>query len=495
MTFRSPRTYFRDACARAPARTAVRDGQLSLSYQELAIRVDALNEELNAHGIGAGTQVAMVLPNSITFVLWYVSLLELGATLLTLSPQQTARERGQLLDEAGIVWLVSEPALADPGTTQSGWVDVKVGDSERRLRRRHSVEHRIDAEPGNENGVIFRGLSSGSTGRPKHMFRRESESYHNTSAICAVLRLRDAERFLGVTPFFHTFGMTGILCAFFLCGSITIVRRFLPAAVLSAVREDGCTVFFSTPLMLDALSRCRLAPGEDAAMRTVKACLVSTGALSQAVFDVFHARYGLEPVVLYGSVETLTMALDIEPGFAAGRVGFPLSNVEITIVDAADQLCPALTEGFVRVRSPSACQGYVGDPPFAHKTFRDGHIFPGDRGYFDARGCLFLVGRSDIINVGGDKVDRSEVEQVIRALPLVLDVAVDGMEVDGVTRVRAWVEADPDRLSRAAIIAACRANLSAYKVPVKVIILKQFPRNELGKLIKTRLLDALASAP
>jgi acyl-coenzyme A synthetase/AMP-(fatty) acid ligase len=141
------------------------------------------------------------------------------------------------------------------------------------------------------------------------------------------------------------------------------------------------------------------------------------------------------------------------------------------------------------VRSPAACTEYEGDPDATARTFRNGYAFPGDRGYLDEAGVLHVIGRADVINVGGDKVDPLEVEAVIRdALPVADVVVLEGRRA-GLPALRVIAEADPAQVTGAMIMALCRERLSPHKVPARVEVRERLPRDENGKVVRA-LLDA-----
>jgi acyl-coenzyme A synthetase/AMP-(fatty) acid ligase len=237
--------------------------------------------------------------------------------------------------------------------------------------------------------------------------------------------------------------------------------------------------------MVEALATCLLEPGDERALDSLKLCICGTGMLREATHEAFRARYGLSVRPRYGSTETLATAIDLGDGYVEGRVGRAISGVTISIMDPAGNRCPTGVAGSIAIRSPAAATQYVGDPEMSARVFRDGQVFPGDRGYLDDQGRLHVVGRSDIINIGGFKVDRFEVERVIRdALP-VTDVVVMEGERAGSPAVRAVIEGDPALVTREAVIAACRAKLSNYKVPAQIEVFRKFRRDANGKALRS----------
>jgi len=105
----------------------------------------------------------------------------------------------------------------------------------------------------------------------------------------------------------------------------------------------------------------------------------------------------------------------------------------------------------------------------------------------DDSGRLYVLGRSDIINIGGYKVDRLEVETVIRnSLPVKDVLALEGKR-EGLPVIQAFIEADPALVSRSMVVKACSKRLSKYKIPAIIEIREQFKRDANGKILKSSL--------
>jgi acyl-coenzyme A synthetase/AMP-(fatty) acid ligase len=126
----------------------------------------------------------------------------------------------------------------------------------------------------------------------------------------------------------------------------------------------------------------------------------------------------------------------------------------------------------------------LGDTEKTAETFRNAFVFPGDLGYLDNKGRLHVLGRSDVINIGGYKVDQLEVERVIRDRLPVKDVIVLEGERGGLPVVRAVVEADPAQVSKAMVVKVCREYLSSYKIPAQVDVYHRLERDASGKVLR-----------
>lgn len=290
-----------------------------------------------------------------------------------------------------------------------------------------------------------------------------------------------------MAPFCHVSGAVSLYTAFHLGGAITVLPRFLPSAALAAARRDRPTVFLATPPMIELLASCLLEDGDEVAFESLKLCSCTTGKLRQEDREGFQRRFRVPIRDRYGSAEAMGVAMDLEDGFEAGRMGWPYAGVDVAIFDEDGNRCPPGKAGNIGVRSAATSTSYVDNPEATARAFRNGYVFPGDRGYLDSEGRLYLVGREDIINIGGYKVDQLEVERVVRESLPVRDVYVLAAVRAGLPVVRAVIEADPAQVTRSMVVEACRARLSSYKVPALVEIHERLERDANGKVLRASL--------
>ncbi|HVO50343.1 MAG TPA: AMP-binding protein [Thermoanaerobaculia bacterium] len=451
-------------------RPAVFSGGGALSYGEVASRAAEAAEELRRAGVGPGVQVALALPNSPDYLVWFFAILEAGGIVVPLLSSTAPAEKDALFEDRGIGSVVSPPGPF--------------------LRRTRFVPRPVASDPDAAEDVVACQYSSGSTGFPRAILRTAGNFLADGAHYATTLGVGPDDRFLGVAPFSHAFGGKAFLTAFSAGASVIPVPRFLPGPVFGFARRHGPTVILATPPMISVLATCALAPGEEGSFRSVRHCICSGGPLGKAARDAFVSRFGVPVRVQYGSTETLAATIDLDDGFEEGRVGRPFEGVAVRVFDEGGNVLPPGTPGRVGIRSAAVCRGYANDPAATAERFRGGFAFPGDRGVVDARGVLHLLGRSDIVNVGGAKVDPVEVTDVIRAALPVSAVEVYAGEVSGLPAVFVAVEADPSVVTPALVVARCRARLSPYKVPARVHVVPCLPRNEAGKVIRAAL-DAI----
>jgi malonyl-CoA/methylmalonyl-CoA synthetase len=179
----------------------------------------------------------------------------------------------------------------------------------------------------------------------------------------------------------------------------------------------------------------------------------------------------------------------------AGTVGFPLPGVDIRVVDMDSGAArPAGETGMLEVRGPNVFQGYWNMPDKTKAEFReDGFFITGDLGLIDARGYVHIVGRGkDLVISGGYNIYPKEIESEIDRLDGVLESAVIGVPHsdlgEGVTAV--VVPRSGAALKEDEIVAALGVRLARYKLPRRIVIVDELPRNTMGKVQKNLLRDS-----
>jgi long-chain acyl-CoA synthetase len=453
----------------------------AVTYSELGARTAAVATILRAAGVGPDVAVGIALGNSVEFIVWLFGTLEAGGIAVPLDPRLSARETHGVLDAAGVGILAGRTDL-DPAKT-AGWTvsdEATVAGTGVWHRPRPAI-NAPRPPSGSGESFVLRHFSSGSTGRPKHILRTAGQVMADYRSYGLALDLGADDRFLGCPPFYHAFGSTGLFATLAHGGATYPLSRFLPAEVLAAARTFQPTLFLVTPPMVDMLGRCVLRAEDHAAFRSLRHCLCATAPLSRAAHDAFRDRFGVSVGIQYGSTEALCATLKLDGDFVEGAVGHGIPGVEVRIFDDDGRSLPPGAIGRVGIRSAGACTAYASADDVLERI--DGHVFPGDKGRLDDDGCLHVMGRDDVYNIGGYKVDRCEVEAVIRSGFPVRFVAVLPYVRAGQPALRAVIEADCTDVTPPAVVALCRDKLSDYKVPARVDVVDALPRDANGKIL------------
>jgi acyl-CoA synthetase (AMP-forming)/AMP-acid ligase II len=190
----------------------------------------------------------------------------------------------------------------------------------------------------------------------------------------------------------------------------------------------------------------------------------------------------------------VTFEVKAEETLLAHSVGWPTFGNEVLVFDEAGRPCPVGEAGEVGVRSLTHFSGYLGRPEETEAAWQNGYVMSGDVGIWQPDGRLCIVDRKkDMIISGGENVYTAEVERILHEHPEVLEAAVVGLPDERWGElVTAMVVPREGAPTAAAIEAFCRKRLAGYKVPRRIEVVAELPRNSMGKVQKFRIIEALA---
>jgi malonyl-CoA/methylmalonyl-CoA synthetase len=439
---------------RAQAAFEMLDGR-AVSYGELEAGAGRLAALLKANGVDVGDRVAMQTAKSIEAVMLYLAILQIGAVLLPLNTAYTKAEVDYFVADA-------EPALFVSDAV--GFAAEAVGMAP--LEAIHA------ADASDLAAIVY---TSGTTGRSKGAMLSHGALAANGLALTGAWGFTSRDVLLHALPIYHVHGLFIALHCVFLSGSRTLwLPKFDETGVLAAMARS--TVMMGVPTFYTRL----LADARFTRQATENMRLFISGSapLLPSTFAAFEARVGEPLLERYGMSEAAIITTNpLHGARIAGSVGYPLPGVAMRVAEG----------GIVQIKGPSVTSGYWRNPRQTAEAFTaDGYFITGDVGRQDPDGRLWLSGRnSDLIISGGLNVYPKEVELVLDELPGVVESAVIGLpHPDFGEAVAAVVVGEGDE---AAMIAATRAQLAAFKCPKRVIFVEGLPRNAMGKVLKAEL--------
>jgi malonyl-CoA/methylmalonyl-CoA synthetase len=293
-------------------------------------------------------------------------------------------------------------------------------------------------------------------------------------------------------PIFHVHGLFVASHGALLNGSKMIwFSRFDPKA--SIARFADATVFMGVPtLYTRMLAEAQLTREACSHMRLF---VSGSAPLQVETFDAWQQRTGHTIVERYGMSETVMLTSnpyrEADGERRRGTVGFPLPGVGVRVRDDAGAACASGEIGGIEVKGPNVFAGYWRMPEKTKEEFTDdGWFKTGDVGLIDERGYVRIVGRSkDLVITGGYNVYPAEVESFINELPGVAESAVVGLpHPDFGEGVVAMVVPKPgSTIDGDAIVAALKDRIANFKVPKRVFVVDELPRNTMGKVQKNLL--------
>lgn len=337
--------------------------------------------------------------------------------------------------------------------------------------------------------------TSGTTGRPKGAIITHRAMTYCATTLGSEWRFSDQDILLHALPIFHGHGLFISSNVALAAGARLIFhRKFDVAAIVAALPR--ATVFMAVPTFYY-----RLLAGESMRpeiCRDVRLFTSGSAPLSAEIHREFEARTGHRIVERYGATETMILCSNpIDGERRPGSVGLPLPGVELRIADSSNAPLPDGEIGMIEVRGPGLFSGYWNMPEQTANEFTpDGFFRTGDLGRIGESGYVYITGRSkDLIISGGYNVYPAEVEAVVSAHAAVGDSAVIGVpHADfGEAVVALVIARDPNNPPDPAdVIQFAKGQLAGFKVPKRVMVVAEFPRNSMGKVQKNQLRESFA---
>jgi acyl-CoA synthetase (AMP-forming)/AMP-acid ligase II len=494
-------SFIRFHASRTPDRIALVYGRSRVTYAEFMDRIERAAGWLGARGVGADDIVAVLMKNSLAFVELAFAASHIGAVFLPINYRLARGEISYILENSGAKILLADAEFAAnvEGPSHAILLDEAAQADSTRLAR-ESAQARTPMRVRETNDLFRLMYTSGTTAHPKGVMHTYSNFYWKSMDHVIALGLNRDDRLLVTGPLYHVgaFDLPGI-AVLWVGGMLCIHRDFDPVAVLVSIAREKLTGAWLAPVMLGAiLTLPKLAQHDVSSLRWVVGGGERTPEARIRAFSEFFT--GGRYIDAYGLTESCSGDSMMEAGREIekiGSVGRALAHVEVEIRDEAGQSLPPGESGEICLRGPKVMQGYWRDPATTKASFFGDWFRTGDIGHLDAEGFLFLTDRKkDMIISGGENIASSEVERVIYQLPQVREAAVIGAPDAkwGERPVAVVVLTPGDSLSYETLAQHCRRHLAGFKVPARLVVREQLPRNPSGKILKRVLRDEIAAA-
>jgi long-chain acyl-CoA synthetase len=476
----------------------------------------------------------LLLPNIPEYLVALQATWLTGATALQLSPLMVAEEIAHWLQATGCHIVVTLDLLAPVvmSALKNGPLEhvIVASLAERlaiwwawlyrfqhyrkngslRIRKdthRHPFDQLLGAEPWQqhsgiapEEDVAVLAPTGGTTASPKAVQLTHRNLVANAMQLRHYVGGEDgSESFLGVLPFFHAYGLTASLLAAWAKGStLHLYPRFESKAVIRLLERERIELVPAVPAMLNAVNAVlRKKPRRLDFIRGVVSGASALDAKVRGEFESFGAPSIAEG---YGLSEAspVTHINPLGEGNRPGTIGLPVADTVARVVDPLDggKELPTGEVGELIVRGPQVMKGYYHNPEATEAVLREGWLYTGDMTRKDADGYYTIVDRKrDIIKTSGFLVFPAEVEEVLARFRDVAEAAVVGVpDLERGEVVKALVvPREGGTLNVAALEVHCRDHLSKHKRPRQIEIVKELPKNFLGKVLRRKLREQAAS--
>jgi long-chain acyl-CoA synthetase len=478
-----------------------------ITYQELYTRVEALGANLAKLGVKREDRVAILLLNSIEFVISYFAIVRLGAIVVPINHMLKVDEVHFLLEDAGVetaicstvhlemlgnlrsridkfknIILVSQTKSPDTFS----FADFTSNSDFSKLPAR--------PDPGDVAVVLY---TSGTTGKPKGAMLTHKNLVSNVDSCLKAIELKEEDSFVCLLPMFHSFAWTVCVLMPVAKGCSTVIIDNLRSftKVLRAVIKNNVTIFTAIPSIFNILSNTNLSEKLLSYLK-VRVCISGAAALPVEVLERFNKKFGEILLEGYGLTEASPVVSlnPLKKKRKAGSIGLPIAGVKYKVVDDNGNDLAVNSVGELLVKGPNVMKGYFNLAEATAETIKDGWLYTGDMAKIDDENYAYIVDRKkDMVNVRGLNVYPREVEEVIYRYEKIMEAAVVGMLDKHKGEVpKAFVVLKPQtKVTEREIINFCRQHLADYKVPRTVEFRESLPKNSTGKILKRLLKDGV----
>ncbi|HEY4373804.1 MAG TPA: class I adenylate-forming enzyme family protein [Burkholderiales bacterium] len=480
-----------------PGRIAYLDESGAVTYGGLFDAARRGAAWLARHGVRPGDTIALPLEQAPaharrTMTFLYAAAYA-GAVVLPLLPEAPLAARVELIGRFGAHWVLASgvsPVAGAQALDPRGFDPADAAlDAQAPAR----------ADRGDAPSVYL--FTSGTTGAAKVLLLTHRQIFDKALAVARIVGTGATARIMGPAPWPSNVGMRYLQRAHAIgAACVNVPFAETRGELAGQLARFGTTLMYASPWQMRRLmaSPAPSRPLPDFTLGLIGA-MVSREEL-RAARAALTSRLHVD----YGCSETGPIALlEADEPAGPGCVGRVLPGVEVRIEGPDGTPLPAGGVGDLGFRSPWMCSDYVGNPVATRRHFRGGWFFPGDAGYLDAGGRLYLQGRTqEVINHGGLKIWPEDIEAVLRQHEDVLDAALAGIPDAAAGEVpvaflaaRAGVHGPlPPALGEAALRAFCAARIDAARVPRHFVLVAQIPRNQTGKILRGALIDAYEQA-
>jgi malonyl-CoA/methylmalonyl-CoA synthetase len=484
-----------------PSRLAIEttDGQ-RISYGDLVARAGQMANLLVARGVKPGDRVAAQTEKSVPGLVLYLATVRTGAVYLPLNTAYTLNELEYFITDAEPSLVVCDPSKAAGIGAIAAKVGAKVetlgADGNGSLTDAAAAEKPEFATVArNDDDLAAILYTSGTTGRSKGAMLTHDNLASNSLSLVGYWRFTNKDVLIHALPIYHTHGLfVASNVTLFARASMIFLPKFDPDLIIRLMARAtvmmGVPTFYTRLLQSPALTK--------EATAHMRLFVSGSAPLLADTHREWAARTGHAVLERYGMTETnMNTSNPYDGDRVPGAVGHALPGVSVRVTDpeTGKTLAPE-SIGMIEVKGPNVFKGYWRMPEKTKAEFRDdGFFITGDLGKIDAHGYVHILGRGkDLVISGGFNVYPKEIESEIDAMPGVIEAAVIGVpHADFGEGVTAVVVCDRNAgVDEAAVLKALDGRLAKFKMPKRVIIVDELPRNAMGKVQKNILRDTYA---
>ena len=471
---------------------AIASAAKDVTYGELHKLACGAANQLYDLGVRREERVLIVGYDGAGWVAAFLGAIRMGAVPVPVNPLlQRSEDYDHFIDDS-----LAKVVVVDANTEEKLKPAAARAAGRPRMLHMDAIEPGKDmpAAPTRKDDMAFWLYSSGSTGKPKAVVHLQ----HDIPYTCVtygeqVLGITEHDITFSTTGLFHAYGFGNNLTLPYWVGASTVLHagRNTPASVLDTIEKRRPTLFFSAPTLYNAILNFEGAKDRD--LSSIRHCVAAAEALPAEVWRRWKDAFGLTILDGVGSTEMLHIYCsnrldDLRPGSS----GKPVPGYELKILDEQGNGVQRGEAGDLYVKGDSALALYWAQHEKTKRSVLGEWFFTGDRYRVDEDGFYWYEGRSDdMIKVSGLWVSPIEIESALLEHPAVAESAVVGIDIEGFTKIKAFVITKGGATADDALVAQlqehCKSRLQRFQFPHMIEFVPELPKTVTGKIQRYKL--------
>lgn len=479
-------------------------GGVTTTYGDAASMANRLAHGLRDLGVEPGQRVAILGENSLEHLLLFMAASKIGAVTVSLNYRLAPAELAFIIGDADARVLVALDGMGDTLEGLRQQIDTAITVLSHKfpdtllwdewLAKYPDSKPDIEADPLSPYIQLY---TSGTTGNPKGVVSSHFNmlSLVNMNATATPHRPNPGMATILCAPLFHIGGAGSI--AYNICSGIhTLLHRvFDPARVVEDMENHPVSNTFMVPAMIMAVLQ--LPDIEKRDFSNLKQVFYGASPISETVLRRAIEVFDCDFIQMYGMTETtgtvVNLTADDHRKALAGRpellrsCGRTSVGGQVKVVDLKGNELPRGEVGEIWLKSDTNMMSYYNLPQATAENLTDGWVHTGDAGYMDDEDYLYLKDRmKDMVVSGGENIYPVEVENALAKHEAIADVAVIGVpdEKFGESLLAFVVLQPGGSITTDEVVEFCRDKIAGYKIPRKLEIVDELPRNPSGKILK-----------
>ena len=498
----------KDHVSEYPDKTAIIAGNCRISYAELDGLINRTASGLLKAGLKRGDILSLFLPSLPELIIGYLGAVRAGIVVNVVNAMLKEEEVAYILKDCASRAVVVDAArlpILEAARSRVPSVEhvfvLKDADAGKAYSSLESVmaqgTDKFNAPATDERDLCHLMYTSGTTGWPKGVMATHLNIWHNATSFGGIHFSPD-DTIMVATPIFHCWGLiSGTFGMLSRGGTVITVERFYPDQALEEIERWRPTIFQGVPPMYNVLLKQPDLDKRD--VSSVVFCLSAATKMPENLIRQVEEKLRWRYAEAWGLTEISCVGATVPyTETRLGSCGRGMADAELKVVDENGNTLPPGEQGELCVRGTCVTNGYLNKPEATAAVFdADGWFHSGDIAYMDEDGYAYIVDRKkDMINVGGEKVFPSEVEDMMLLHPKIKDIVIVGVphEIKGEAPMAFIQLKEGESCTEDEIRDYCREKMAPYKVPIRVVFLDEIPRSAAGKalrrLLKEKILEA-----